>query len=436
MLEGRETYRSRRGGTLIIVAVSMIAIMSAMALAIDLGMLYKNRSDAQRVADAASLAGAADYLEPVSNVGQARDNAVEYILKNQVGNGVVDPVTDSASRMEGADLVFDSREATVRVMPIVYKVRVEIRRAENATWFARVFGKDAMPVRAQAVAEAVNTGTARCLKPFALPDLWDDPTADVNPANRVWDKGENWGFGDHANDRYERYTPGSSTATGYGGGYRNANGQGITDDYGRQLTLKYQGNLKKNRNGEPINLPPSFYLTWRLPHDPKVTKCNKPNAQSNDNGEQALLANVCNCNTSPITLFDSTSYFTKPGLAANPLDGAINQLISEDPGASWDENTRSVVGSSYKDGWISSPRVVKVALFSPDQLEGIATDGLNGNKNIVFNNFGLLFLETPATGTNTGRPGDITGRFLRYVSGDENLGPAPGPLVKYIKLVE
>jgi hypothetical protein len=434
MQECRKTYLSRRGGTLVIVAVSMVAMMSAMALAIDLGMLYKNRSDAQRVADAASLAGAADYLEPVSSVGQARDNAVEYILKNQVGNEVVDPVSDSGSHMEGADLVFESREATVRVMPTVYKVRVEVRRAENETWFARMFGKDVMPVRAQAVAEAVNTGTARCVKPFAMPDMWDDPTADVSPANRVWDEGENWGFGDHANDRYERYTPGSTTATGYGGGYRNGNGQGITDDYGRQITLKYQGNLKPKKNGEPINLPPSFYLTWRLPVDPSVTKCNDPTAQSTDKGESAVLANVCNCNASPITLFDSTSYYTKPGLAANPLDKAMNQLLEADPAAYWDPSTKEVKGSAYGDGWISSPRVVKVAMFSPEQLQD--QDILNGNKSIVFNNFGLLFLETPAAGPSNGQHGDITGRFLRYVGGDENLGPTPGPLVKYIKLVE
>jgi hypothetical protein len=424
---------------MVLVAVALVGIMASMALAIDLGMLYKNRSDAQRVADAASLAGAAEYLEAVPKITKARDNAVEYILKNKVGNDVVDPVTDSASQMEGADLVFESREATVRVMPTVQKVRVQVRRAENETWFARLFGKEAMPVRAQAAAEAVNTGTARCLKPFALPDMWDDPSADTVVANRVWDEGEDWGYGnDGTADRYLSYAPGVTDATGLGGGWRNGNGQGVTDDYGRETVLKYQGNLNtgggKKGGGTPINLPPSFYLTWRLPVDPDVKKCKDPNATSNDNGEQAVLANVCNCNTSPITLFDSTKYFTKPGLAANPLDKAINQLLEDDPNATWDETTKAVVNSTYGDGWISSPRVVKVALFSPVQLQD--KDILNGNKNIVFNNFGLLFLERPLTGTSKGKPGDIRGRFLRYVGGDENLGVAAGPLVKYIKLVE
>lgn len=434
MRAGRSVWRSTRGGTLVLIAVALVGIMASMALAIDLGMLYKNRSDAQRVADAASLAGAADYLEATPQVTKARDNAVEYILKNKVGNDAVDPVTDSASHVEGSDLVFESREATVRVMPAVFKVRVEIRRAENATWFARVFGKNAMPVRARAAAEAVNTGTARCLKPFALPDMWDEGTGDTN-GDKIWEEGENWGYtGATDGDRYERYQPGSTTATGYGGGWRNTNGQGITDDYGRQVTLKYQGNLQPNKKGEPINLPPSFYLTWRLPTDPNVKKCKDPNASSTDNGEQAVLANVCNCNTSPITLFDTSSYYAKPGIAANPLNGALDQLIDDDPGAVWNEATKSVDGSYLKDGWISSPRVVKVALFSPEQLQDDKI--LQGNKPIEFNNFGLLFLEKPAQGKNKGKPGDITGRFLRYVSGDENLGPASGPLVKYIKLVE
>jgi Putative Flp pilus-assembly TadE/G-like len=423
---------------MVLVAVALVGIMASMAMAIDLGMLYKNRSDAQRVADAASLAGAAEYLEPVPQITEARDNAVEYILKNKVGNDVVDPVTDSASHMEGADLVFESREATIRVMPTVQKVRVQVRRAENDTWFARLFGKNAMPVRAQAAAEAVNTGTARCLKPFALPDIWDDPSADTVVANRVWDPGEDWGYGnDGTSDRYLSYEPGLTDATGYGGGWRNGNGQNITDDYGRETVLKYQGNLSPNGKGaDPINLPPSFYLTWRIPDDPSVMQCSDPTAPSDGNGEAAVLANVCHCNTSPITLFDSTSYFTKPGVAANPLDKAINQIIAEDPTATWDPTSTPprVVGSSYGDGWISSPRVVKIALFSPDQLQD--KDILNGNKNIVFNSFGLLFLEKPKPGKNGGKPGDITGRFLRYVGGDENLGPAAGPLVKYIKLVE
>jgi hypothetical protein len=118
----------------------------------------------------------------------------------------------------------------------------------------------------------------------------------------------------------------------------------------------------------------------------------------------------------------------------NPLDKAMDQLLEADPAAYWDPSTKEVRGSVYGDGWISSPRVVKVAIFSPEQLRD--QDILNGNKSIVFNNFGLLFLETPAAGPSNGQHGDITGRFLRYVSGDENLGPTPGPLVKYIKLVE
>jgi hypothetical protein len=424
----------------VLVAVGLVAIMASMALAIDLGMLYKNRNDAQRVADAASLAGAAEYLEPAFQINKARDNAVEYVLKNKVGNDTVDPVTDSASHMEGANLVFESKEATIRVLPTVYKVQVQVRRAENETWFARIFGKETMPVRAQATAEAVNSGTARCLKPFAMPDIWVEGPGDIAPANKIWDEGETWGYTAGAGgDRYERYTEGSTTSTGYGGHFRNNNGQGITDDYGRQVTLKYQGNLPSSKKGEPINLPPSFYLTWRLPVDPNVKKCKDPNAASTDNGEQAVLSNVCNCNTSPVTLFDSTKYFTKPGLAANPLDGALNQLIDDDPLATWNptggpDGKGAVDGSSYGQGWISSPRVVKVALFSPDQLVDKQT--LNGNKAIVFNNFGLLFLEKPVQGKNKGKPGDITGRFLRYVGGDETLGPAPGPLVKYIKLVE
>src|SRR5688500_4802580 len=107
MPQDRKSHRSTRGGTLVIVAVSMVAMMSAMALAIDLGMLYKNRSDAQRTADAAALAGASAYLDVfgAAAVTPARNRAVEYLGSNSVGNELVDTSTSVQAFVLGGVLV-------------------------------------------------------------------------------------------------------------------------------------------------------------------------------------------------------------------------------------------------------------------------------------------------------------------------------------------
>src|SRR5580692_173997 len=50
--------RGERGQTIILVAVSLVSLMAMAALAIDVVTFYVARSEAQRAADAAALAGA------------------------------------------------------------------------------------------------------------------------------------------------------------------------------------------------------------------------------------------------------------------------------------------------------------------------------------------------------------------------------------------
>src|SRR3989454_12536765 len=48
------------GSVIVIVALTLVVLLGFLALGIDLGMLYTARTDAQRAADAAALAGARD----------------------------------------------------------------------------------------------------------------------------------------------------------------------------------------------------------------------------------------------------------------------------------------------------------------------------------------------------------------------------------------
>jgi hypothetical protein len=49
-------------------------------------------------------------------------------------------------------------------------VRVTVQRPAVETWFANIFGIAAVPVGSRSAARAVGSGTANCLKPFAVPD--------------------------------------------------------------------------------------------------------------------------------------------------------------------------------------------------------------------------------------------------------------------------
>ncbi|MCK5439001.1 MAG: hypothetical protein KAI97_03620, partial [Gemmatimonadetes bacterium] len=66
---------NERGGSAILVAITMTALLSAVALAVDVGMLLNSRSEAQRAADSAALAGAGSLLVDDDDADRARTTA-------------------------------------------------------------------------------------------------------------------------------------------------------------------------------------------------------------------------------------------------------------------------------------------------------------------------------------------------------------------------
>jgi hypothetical protein len=149
-------------------------------------------------------------------------------------------------------------------------VRAQVRRNGVPTWFARLFGVDAVNVGAEATAWAGAAGAAQCVKPFAIPDMWDEKTQDLNQ-NRIWDEGERWKYEPENGDRYAPYTGpgGASDETGYGSswrdGYTDAQGRRFAGDYGRRITVKV--------TNPQDTWQPSFFLPWVLPPDPNQAEC-------------------------------------------------------------------------------------------------------------------------------------------------------------------
>ena len=251
----RRLLGEERGSVTVIVAVAALALGGLLALGIDLGALFNARSEAQRAADAAALAGASAFLDmDQARVRQIASNrAVEFATSNAIRNSTIDP-----------------EEVMVWVNPDSATVRAEVRRNALPTWFARLLGVDSVDVAAQATAWAGEAGAAQCVKPFAVPDMWDESSDDLN-GNRVWDPGETWRFDPGSGDRYDQYSgPGGSLAeTGYGSSWRDGQmdgtGRDYDRDYGRRITVKVTNPRE--------TFMPSFFFPWVLPHDPDQASC-------------------------------------------------------------------------------------------------------------------------------------------------------------------
>lgn len=400
------TDSARMGGSLVLAVVLMLGVVLMLALSIDLGMLFTARSEAQRAAEAAALAGASVFLEMDASVatGPATSRAVGFATSNHIRSESV-----------------DANEVTVQVEPGQKLVRVWVRRDSLPTWFARLLGVQSMPVGAVAAARAEEAGSARCLKPFAVPDVWADFDDDTN-GNRVWDPGENWEFDAGQGDFYKRYSgpSGAADETGYGGAWRDLyDPSGIERDYGRQLQIKYSDPTSQ------FQIVPSMFLPWRIPEDDDMAPCDKGGG-SGSQGGAVYRRNICSCNDSPVQL--GLPYDIEPGNMLGPTAQGIDELISEDPQAYWNPNADggrgAVEGSAWGSDWINSPRVVKIALFDPLQVTK------SGMQSIEFNNFALFFIEDQA-----GPQDPVVGRFLYYAPGDAE-GSTTGSLVFVLRLVE
>ena len=381
--------KNERGATLALVAVCLTGLTGVGAIAIDLGMLLKARSDAQRAAEAAALAGASAFVDFDANdpaaVDTANARARRYAKLNTVLN----------TRVANADIQL------VQVITDSQKVRVVVGRAAVGTWFARILGVSRVPINARAAAMVSEGAGTNCVKPLMIPDLWGEgpgPTSQDANGNRLPDDTPTWSFDPGQGDSYAPLSQtGRGSQTGYGSDFRNgfvdATGTAYAADYGRQLVLNPKGSGA---------MGPNEFDMWTFPGD--------------NSGTSGLLNRIENCDPREADVGDP--FLVAPGTRP-PVAGAIQDLIDRDPGAWWNNGT--VAGSSAGD-WRESPRVIKVAIFDPNQISQI-----QGRGEVTFNNFGLLFLEN-VDGSDT-----ITGRFLYYVPSS---GAGQGSLLKALRLVE
>lgn len=367
--------------SLVMAGLGFVAFLSAAMLALDVGMIMVARSQAQNAADSGALAGAValvfDDFDDRSENGAAVQNAIT--AATSASNGVM----NATASVQPADVTF----------PAIERVRVRVHRTAARgnpllPFIAPLFGIDEVDMGAVATAEAIPADAATCIKPWAIPDKWDEqqtPAWDETDTFDLYDKKKN------PLPNPDIYIPVDEDGyTGY-----DQSRQGI--DYGRQVLLK-AGSPHDAINSShfyPIALPGGTGARW---YEDNIDECWPDVAEIGD-------------------LID-----VEPGNMTGPTRQGTRELIAKDPNARWDPVNKVIV-SEMKP----SPRVVVLPVFNPKQYE----EGReHGRLAIEVANFVGFFIEDMVGNDVLGRVVPMTG-LLR---GD---GPGPaGAFLRVIRLVE
>lgn len=160
----KNKVEEKGGYVLVTVAILLIVLVSFVALAVDLGVLYSARTAAQRAADAAALAGALVFV--VDTTPESSDIEAKAIA-SAAENAVLGTTVAITSGDVDVDMV--NRRVTVRVE------RTQARGNPVETYLARIF-MDSADIAVEATAEASTVATASdCPKPWMLPSTAFQP---------------------------------------------------------------------------------------------------------------------------------------------------------------------------------------------------------------------------------------------------------------------
>ena len=375
-----------RGMSFVFVGIGMMAFLSAAMLAIDVGLFMVARSQAQNSADAGALAGAValvfDDFTDRSAGGPAVQNAVVAAQANEVAGT---PVS-----VTPADVTFPTQE----------RIKVDVFRSAGranplGTLVAPIFGINDVDIEATATAEAAPANAATCIKPWAVPDKWNEvqtpPWDETDTFDAFYENGPNKG---NPLPNPDIYLPADNP------GYTGYNPDPGGPDYGRQILLKASNpNAAINSSHFfPIALPPNTGAAW---YEQNIPGCWPSVAEIGD-----LL---------PV----------EPGNMVGPTRQGTEDLIAQDPTAYWDIGAMDV-----ESGMSPSPRIIVIPVFDPMVYEA---GRQAGRLDIQIANFVGFFVENMQGNDVLGRVVPMTGLIRPGVGG----GGAPGgAFLKAIRLVD
>jgi len=345
----RHNRRSERGAILVQTAIVTMVLIGFTAFVVDWGVLWVGRRQAQNAADAGALAGAIAMAFDTNGwtdrtpTGPARAGAHQMALSNGVWGQAPDVnintdvyFTNSPSEM----CPLDPNGLTPCIRVDVY--RNQARGNPLPIIFGAAVGLTSQGVLATATARVAVADSSDCLKPWAIPDKWLD-VYDVNPVIDVntWTPDDAFELNDAGGNPLANpdvYTPASPSSPG--------TGFTLAVDLGVQTVLK--------QGGPATSLSPGVFEPVRIPS----TYCPVPQ------GGDCYRYSIENCAGLPISIGDVLQ--SENGNMIGPTSQGVGGLIAQDPSATWDVNSNSVVNSCAQatpSCGGSSPRVVAIPVF-------------------------------------------------------------------------
>lgn len=347
MGEREQTVVNDRGAVLVHVAFAILALVAFTTFVVDYGVLWASRRAAQNSADAAALAGAIayNYDEPGNQTVTGAASQAAFLVSQQ--NLVWG---QAPSVIPASDITFppcpDNSADTC--------IRVDVYRNSNRgnplpIFFGQIVGLTQQGIRATATAQLKPGNASDCLKPWAVPDKWDEN----NPIDRpvgVWDPADEF-------NRYDKDGNLIANPDIYIPPTKDDPGTGFTleKDLGVELNLKF---------GDPQQaIRPGWFF---------------PVALSDTPGGDEYRDNIAGCVGEVWGIGDWIP--VEPGNMIGPTSQGVNDLIALDPDASWNTTTKSVDDSCVDDDppscpFLRSPRIVAIPIFDLDIYQTGRTGG-------------------------------------------------------------
>jgi hypothetical protein len=175
--------KNERGITIVLVAISLLALLGMAALAIDISTLYMAHGEAQRAADAAALGGARMFAS--SGYTSASSSLTASDICQTSAAGAAAAANRQAEAVAAQNLIAGQpaavQQITCNTTAANPQIAVTVQRTALPTFFGRVWGGVANSVTATAVAEAYNPSGSdapiqvRGVKPWLIPNCDPDP---------------------------------------------------------------------------------------------------------------------------------------------------------------------------------------------------------------------------------------------------------------------
>lgn len=341
---GGPAWRAQRGAILVQAAIMMVGLTAFSAFVVDYGILWTARRQIQNAADAAALAAAISLgFDAPDDQALARSNALTAVAQN--------PVWGAPAHVEDSDITFPacpvgSVGTGNRVCVRVQAFRNQGTDSSLPTIFGRLVNVADQGVRASATAQVLYGSSTDCVKPFAIPDRWEELRGNVGLPG--WEP----------LDTFERYGPGGlllSPPVDYyeppGGFLFGPNGTGFS----RGPSAVTAGDFGMSLEFDPGFVPGPAGGEHFMP------------AHVTPGG--SFASDIASCAPRVIQPGDSLE------VERNNVGGAtatgVLSLIAQDAAATWTASMNNgrggVSGGCMSTGACSvSPRIIALPAFDPD----------------------------------------------------------------------